>query len=136
MWFIAVDPGEKHCGLAWFDDNPSWHCTSVLTLDPDQCVDRLWRMMDSPYRPDFLLVEEWRIYPGQDDYGTCGTAEVIGALRHKARQVGLAFLTQPARVMKPTAARMRRHKISMLPGTAHTNSAQLHGWHRLLRPAV
>lgn len=135
MRFTAVDPGDKYCGIAWFEPDP-WRCVSCITVDPAECVDRLWRQLENQvYGPDRLVVEEYRIRPNEgNEWSTCETIKVIGALEHKARQCGVPFDLQTSRILVPTAARVRRQGIQILAGTAHTDSAQLHGWHRILNP--
>jgi hypothetical protein len=106
-----------------------------MTVSPDEAIDRLWRSIDNDFRPDLMVVEEYRIRPNEgNEWSTAPTIEVIGALRHKCRQYDIPFDTQSSRIMIPTAARMRRLGVALRDGTAHSDAAQLHGWHRILKP--
>jgi hypothetical protein len=143
---VAVDPGEKYCGVAWFVGDPAWRCTSVETFDPAGCVDLLWAQMRGVHLSlhiDLLVIEEYRIYPGHDDYSDVGTVKVIGALEHMARQCGIKVVLQPARIQKIMRPRLKVRGIDLVPGTDalsrgtshnHVNSAQFHGWYNILKP--
>lgn len=128
---VAVDPGEKYIGIAHFDAVHDIKCADwAMTIDPHQAVPMLWQYMDDR-RIDHLVVEEWRIQPGNlgAAWSTCFTAEVIGALRFYAQKLGVPFDTLPPRVKKPAEGYVRRNLALRLVGdTVHARDAELIGW--------
>lgn len=129
LGLIAVDPGEKHVGIARFSqlNGEPYSLNEAFTTAPQRAIDLLWLLME---RGAFqhVVVEEWRVYPGHSVWSTCETAEVIGALRHKARWCNIPFYTLPARVKKPAAGWCRVNQIKSKGDTVHAKDAELIGW--------
>lgn len=128
---VAVDPGEEHVGIALFDMElpDEWWVQTALTLAPDAAIDRLWDMM-LQRQIRHLVVEEWRVHPGNSGaaWSTCKTAEVIGALRYRARSLDTPFDTIPPRVKKPMGGWVRRTNTPLIGDTVHARDAELIGW--------
>lgn len=139
---LAIDPGEVHCGLAYFEDDDSdWHLVSSWELDPWECVWTAFRMIAEDGL-DFLVVEEFRLYPWksqQQGFSQIKTIEVIGVLRflhRRAMELGheCEWEEQGASIKKPTAGITNAKGIKpMSKSNKHMKDAQLHGWYFIMK---
>lgn len=148
MRILAIDPGEKHCGLAYFEDTDSeWHVVSSWEEEPDECVMTAYRLMTEEGL-NVLVVEEFRLYPWkseQQGFSQIKTVEVIGVLRYlHMRAAALLeghgalpvteWREQGASIKKPTAAICNAKGIKTTPkSNRHMKDAQLHGWYYILK---
>lgn len=143
---IAIDPGDKHAGIAWFEDD---QCVMAGELDPDVCLDYLVAALKGeefkrapfggqiPTDPDVLVVEEYRLYPWRTQaqgFSIMSTAEMIGQIKLVYRlfaQEGVLLVMQGSSILKPTAkiaaARGIQSKARELGAGPHARSAELHG---------
>lgn len=138
---LAIDPGEVHCGMAYFeDDNESWHLVSSWELEPNDCEWTAFRMITEE-NLDTLIVEEFRLYPWKSEqqaFNQIRTVEVIGVLRFlygRAVELGheCKWKEQGASIKKPTAAIINAKGIKAMKGSnRHMKDAQLHGWYHIL----
>lgn len=143
---IAIDPGEKHCGVALFtismepDGLPECDCTFTTEHTPEGLFDSLkaWGALKGNSKGGFdvFVVESFRLYPEKMAslaYSELRTVEVIGVLRERARQEGVAFITQPASIKKATEGQLRSRGIKVMGKGDHARDACLHGYHYWLK---
>lgn len=152
MKMLAVDPGGVHVGMARFtlSGATNWECTDAFECeDPEQAIDLIAAFMLN-YHIDVLVVEEFRLYPDKamaQTGSTMPTCELIGQIkwahrldsrrRRDAEQVEVELVLQPAAIQEPTAAVLRNRGIKSTAvregAGGHAKSAELHGWHWILR---
>lgn len=146
---IAIDPGEHHNGVALFTiamdpetGLPECECTFTTEHTPEGLFDniKVWGAMkgNSKGAFDVMVVEAFRLYPEKMNslaYSELRTVEVIGVLRERARQEGVAFVTQPASIKKATEGQLRSRgiKLKSKGSGGHAKDAELHGYHYWLR---
>lgn len=159
---LAVDPGEVHIGLAWFvETEAEWECVWAREWSYSAALDHIAVLLEAgerPECPDILVVEEFRLYAdmAQTLIGSdFPTAQFVGAVKYLhycyevrrsnlgafkgikpgGHKVDLVF--QPASIQKPTNAILTEKGVgSEAHGNDHARSAELHGWHRILRENV
>lgn len=148
--FIAIDPGQTHCGVALFTISmnpesglPECECTFTTEHTPEGMFDnlRVWGAMKGNSKGGFdvFVVEAFRLYPEKMAslaYSELRTVEVIGALRERCRVESVPFVTQPASIKKATEGQLRARGIALKSkggGSPHAHDAELHGWHYWLR---
>lgn len=140
---LAVDPGEAHIGFAYFeDDAKDWHLvTSWEETDRWEAIDTIRRYITEEDL-DFLVVEEFRLYPGRtqaQSWKKMETSEMIGAIKWIVREAQrhgfiVSLVEQGANIKKPTRGVLKGRGIKRMEGTGnHAADAQLHGWHWILR---
>jgi len=133
---LAIDPGEVHCGMAWFAAD---ECVAVEEMKPEDCVDAVahW-LQETTARA--LVIEEFRLYPWkaqQQSFSIMGTCEVIGQLKlaHRWHAGQVKLYIQPASIKEPTRAIMRARGIPMLAKLSksglHCLDAETHGYHHI-----
>lgn len=127
---LAVDPGDRHCGLARFKVRPGptdkdrWRArlTWSTELTPAQLVavmeNQAWpdaALRDlpelTPETIDVLVVEEFRLYPWmarEQGYSDFKTPRLIGKLELLADWAGVPLYLQGASIKKPSVATARR----------------------------
>lgn len=89
---IAVDPGDVHCGVAFFvraDNKFGWQCTNTEEFSPDDFLDALAETFVEQ-DPDwqFLVYEKFRLYADKARLQTGSefpTAQIIGVVRWLGR---------------------------------------------------
>lgn len=138
---LAIDPGEKHCGLAYFEDDATdWHVVTAYELPPEACFAEVAGFIRDEL--DVLIVEAFRLYPWKSEaqsFSQLRTVEVIGVLRYlhaRALENGadVEWVEQGADIKKPAAAICNAKGITALPkSNRHVKDAQLHGWYWILR---
>lgn len=131
---VSIDPGEKFVGLAYWVQG---QCRYAHVLSPDEAVDYVWTYLDT-HVLERIVMENWRNFGSQVTWSTCGTVEVIGAVKHKARRADVPVAMQPSTILRPGRARMSAHGVafpdlSHIPAKDrnHAESAVIHGawWH-------
>lgn len=127
--FLALDPGAKHCGIAWVDQSEvQW----TRTEPPEQFLVSLDTHL---YRGITLVVmEEFRLYPWKSDqqaFSTLETVEVIGVVKWICRRRGITLVTQSASVKKPAVGWMRHREVAHLGRTQHEKDAEMHAYYYL-----
>lgn len=142
--WLAVDPGED-TGFS------VWDGQELIEAD----TEKMWEFGDAVFRAVFqpytgevfpeedlankfvgikrIVVEDWRIYPweakrGAMNWDQCRTARLIGALTIIARQAGLEFKLQPAKIKeRAEAAGAEALFSSPLHENRHANDSIRHG---------
>lgn len=123
---LAIDPGAKHCGLAWFDGNK---CVRSATRSPAELYTLLERTNHTLW-----VCEEYRIYKWQvQAFDPVLTVERIGVIKYLAKKRGRQLFMQPAMIKKVTRGHLNALGIKHLPGTIHAHDAELHGYHFLMK---
>lgn len=126
---VAVDPGEEHVGLAFFDVLPSGSeiVKEAFTTTHFGAIDLLKNAIEVRLMRQ-IVAEQWRVYPGMSNWSECRTAEVIGVLRNLCRWHDMPFATLPARVKKPAMGYINRTRTELKGDTVHARDAELIGW--------
>jgi hypothetical protein len=132
MIWVSVDPGEKFVGLAYWRALDGV-CLHAKVVSPDEAVDMLWTQLETSVL-ERVVMESWRNFGAEVTWSTCGTVEVIGAVKHKARQKSIEVVMQPSTILRPGRARMQAHGVafpdlSHIPAKDrnHAESAVIHG---------
>ena len=133
-YLLAIDPGEVHTGFALFradvgNDRPwVWKLRDAWTIDGRELAeDRIVEMLhDLPVEQ--VVIEEFRIYPGQNTWSEVQTAWLIGVVLHHCRRLGIPIKRQKAAVKKPTFAILRSRGTPLRGDTQHAKDAEAHGW--------
>lgn len=92
---VSIDPGGIHCGVAmWVGaDTGKWSCEWAREFSVEGCIDFVFDC--DPDEIDRVIVEGFWLKPGFDALRQAGsemeTVEVIGAIRHICRRVGMPF---------------------------------------------
>lgn len=84
---VAIDPGDKYCGVAFFErDKESkygWTCVHAQEYDPDQfCFDLAETIIDGDI--EYIVYERFRLYADKAMLQTGSefkTAQVIGVIK-------------------------------------------------------
>lgn len=119
---VAIDPGDKHVGMAVspLDGALAWTCS------PDECIDWLW---DVERGITHLVVEDFMLYPwlaGKQSFSQFDTPKLIGKIELvAARVLGVEVTFQTATIKKPTFGIMKSRGVS-LSGDIHAKDAQAH----------
>lgn len=128
MRILAIDPGEVHCGTAWFQFGV---CRETVEMPPDDLY-RLIRNADW----NLIVIEEFRLYPdkaGVQGYSQLKTVEVIGVVRYLCAREGITLVEQGASIKKVARAQMLARGVDNLAVTerkgGHAADAVLHGWY-------
>lgn len=132
---LAIDPGERHCGMAWFIDGK---CTQAIERLPGECIIQV--RLDLEVRAiDVLVVEEYRLYPwkaAQQAFSQIKTIEVIGVLRYLFAIHGtdaMTWVEQGASIKEPTQGILRAKGLKKrAKGSQHALDAELHGYYYLM----
>lgn len=89
---IAVDPGDVHCGVAFFvraDNEYGWECTNTEEFSPDDFLDNLAEtFVDQDPAWQFLVYEKFRLYADKARLQTGSefpTAKCIGVIEWLGR---------------------------------------------------
>lgn len=138
-----------------------WRCVRACEHVPDEATDRLGGgMLNAEWQT--IVIEEFRLYPDkamEQTGSTMPTCEQIGAMKFAHRlacrhyrdqfehgvtatdkapwQNEPELVMQPAAIQTPTAAVLRARGIKSaakrLGAGPHARSAELHGWHWIIR---
>lgn len=147
MKLLAIDPGGKHVGMAWFEDQ---ECVAVREETPAGAIDETRRQLLTG--TDVLVIEEFRLYPWlaqQQSYSDFPTVQLIGALKLLWATNGgrdwdgerpvCTLAMQPATIKAPTRNVLRGRKIKSVAkrekAGGHCADAELHGHFYVLRGA-
>lgn len=152
---LAVDPGDKHVGmavgLAFARPDPDTggvvaedelvvafevgHIDGLFAIDT--AVNAGW--------VDILVIEDWRLYRDkmEEQVGSrCETARFLGGVEHLVRKYNrfaestgdpnrVELIEQPASVQAPAKEKLREYRMGRTskPDQGHALSAELHFWH-------
>lgn len=85
---IAIDPGDKHVGVAFFatDEDGGWYCQDAQQIEHDDFLDGLAEMilMDSQ-TPPIVVYEKFRLYADKAELQTGSeflTSQMIGVIKY------------------------------------------------------
>lgn len=139
-WVLAIDPGARHCGMAWFEltGEDEWACVDTEDLEPLDCLRTVQSYLRADQRPGMLVIEEFRLYPdrmAEQALTALGTVEVIGALRWlivDSRRTFVGLSMQGASIKTPGARRMQEMGIPHRGTNQHQRDAEMHGWFWIL----
>lgn len=129
---MAIDPGERHCGVAWFTEQRG---EVTITNVEDTRPDGLYRLLEE-CDTDQVVVEEFRLYPWkmeQQGMKEMKTSEVIGVAKYICSNRGLALVQQPANIKVPTRAIMKTLGLDNPGRNMHMRDAVEHGYHWMFR---
>lgn len=121
---IAVDPGDRHCGVASFSVSQARtaRCERSIEVTPATLVDlfeqdmfhkigQVERGVLSPEPVDVFVVEQFRLYPWmarEQGYSDFPTSRLIGKLEYLAERSGTRLYLQGADIKKRSIAQVRR----------------------------
>lgn len=130
MTWVAIDPGELHCGVAIFQG-------ATLKVTHTWSPPRLFDWLESA-KVDRVVCEGYWLYPWllqEQGFSEVLTAQTIGVIKYICGKRRIRYHQQKATIKKPTAAIMKRSGVK-LPGRTkggiHENDAVLHGYRYLL----
>jgi hypothetical protein len=91
---IAIDPGDIHVGVAFFDRDPEsphgWRCVDTQEMLPDEFADSLAELfVDQDDDWEFLVYEKFRLYEDKAEEQTGSefpTAKLIGVIEWLGRK--------------------------------------------------
>lgn len=141
---FAIDPGDKHVGVAFFTyrfrggDVWRWSCDDAYQLDAQQFL-RHWLPHPTDTAAlgfDTIVVEQFNLYPDKANAQTGSqmeTAQMIGAIKQRYQDTNINLVFQPASIQTATAAICKARGINLYPMGPHARSAQLHGWYHILK---
>jgi len=88
---IAVDPGDSHTGVAFFNrgDDGVWYCFQTIEFEPDEFNDAWLGTLVAREEPEFLILEIFRLYAdlaAEQRGSEFLTSQQIGALKFITRK--------------------------------------------------
>lgn len=127
---MAIDPGDKHCGTAYFVDGV---CKWTKDMTQDELFDWLEDHRVGAGELFEVVLEEFRLYPWKSDaqsFSQMLTAEAIGVVKFICKRRD--WIVTPARTAnkKPVFAIMRKRGERLIGRTQHEKDAQAHGYYR------
>lgn len=150
---LAIDPGTRHCGMAWLERNGhGWHVNALGDQLPMDCLltTRSWLegvFSDPQEATGVLVVEGFQLYPDklqQQGLSRMGTPEVIGALKWlyldecwlgwrsgRRPRARVAFVEQGASIKQHGRKYMESRGIEVQGSNPHKRDAEAHGWYRV-----
>lgn len=139
-YVLAIDPGDIHVG--WAEYNSADPPIRAGEWTADEAVERVGyelKMGIVGMLDVVLVVEEFVLYPGQDRRTTWtkqSTSEMIGALKHVARQLEVPVVEQGANIKKPTRAQLPARGIHQVGSGTHARDAELHLYYYILKEGI
>jgi hypothetical protein len=88
---IAIDPGDKHVGVAFFatNDDGEWYCQDAQQIEHDDFIDGLAEMILIDREPPLTVVyEKFRLYADKAELQTGSeflTSQMIGVIKYLVR---------------------------------------------------
>jgi hypothetical protein len=132
---IAVDPGDKHVGVAEWRLDRGRYAMESRELDAPQAPEWVDERISSGVQA--LIIEEFRLYKGKalaQSGSAMLTAEMIGALKWIAGVYKVPVVLQPAAIKIPTRAQCKARNFDWQDRkSGHASDARLHAWYYLLR---
>lgn len=138
---LAVDPGDEHVGVAWFDkQGDAWGCVYVEEMTPEEFRAYLGPALGSGLFEYFVL-ETFALYGDKALQQTGShflTSQLIGLAKYVHWMVNeysdfeVELVLQPPSVKKPVFAILARKKYQFtsdrlkVPGQ-HVRDAEVHG---------
>jgi hypothetical protein len=130
---VAVDPGDEHVGVAW------WELTTgrATEVNADVAAAAIARLI---VNAEALVIEAFVLYPhtaASLSWQPMRTAEMIGALKWIATGLGVRVVEQGANIKLPTRRQCKARGIDYTgPASDHARDAWLHLQHYLLKNEI
>ena len=132
---IAVDPGDKHVGIAEWDLSRGRYEMRSWEIDADKALAWIDRLLTSGVQA--LVIEEFKLYKGKATAQAGSnmlTSEMIGALKWIASVYKVPVVLQPAAIKVPTRAQCVARNLEWKDRRSnHASDARLHAFYYLLR---
>lgn len=129
MVIVAIDPGERHTGVAWLEgdkfDSATWH--------PNNFLPELERILGNGGKM-VLVVEEFRLYPWKSNaqrFSRMVTCEVIGVIKYLAKKYKVRLVMQKPSFVKAFATDNKLKKVGWYTGSGHAKDAARHLYYYL-----
>lgn len=136
---LAVDPGDEHVGVAWFDKQErGWGCVLVLEMTPDEFREYLGPALNSGlFR--YFVVESFALQREkalQQIGSEFLTSQMIGMCKYvhweASGSVELELVMQPPKIKKPVFAILARKGYKFTADrlkvpAQHVRDAEVHG---------
>lgn len=137
---MAIDPGDKHVGLAIWTTGATRH--SAMEKDAslpmvDSVAVTLAGLVEKV--ACILVVERFSLYKNkaQSQAGSnMATSQMIGALKYVAWKLDIPVVEQGADIKKPMRAQMRARGIKQVGKGGHARDAELHLAHYCLKEGL
>lgn len=131
MLIWAVDPGVT-VGFAKLQIRPRPHKIKFWAdaVHPGELFAAL-EERNLFYRPDFIVMEEFRLYPwlaSSQGFNTFPAIEVIGVIKYLAAKVDTEVFMQKATVMREGRAAANRHGVPMVQRKLGSGKGAYKGW--------
>lgn len=126
---IAIDPGEKHCGVAWLDNKDYGN----TTLSPRGMLRQLESLLVKG-AVELVIVEEFRLYPwksNQQSFSQMQTVEVIGVIRFLCEKHKVRMVEQKPVDVKAFVPDKKLNDKGWLTGDRHAKDASRHLYYYL-----
>lgn len=133
---LSIDPGDRHCGMAfWANDL----CVHTVELTQAECLYAVRGCLEAAVI-DELVVEKFVLYPWKSDqqaFSLLATSQLIGGIKATWGwySLGTTIHEQPASIKKPTfaIAKARHYKSrARYDGSGpHCVDAEAHGYYRI-----
>ena len=132
---FAVDPGDKHVGIAEWNLNWGRYEMRSWEIDADKAPAWIDRRLTSGVQT--LVIEEFKLYKGKATAQAGSnmlTSEMIGALKWIASVYNVPVVLQPAAIKVPTRAQCVARNLEWKDRRSnHASDARLHAFYYLLR---
>ena len=137
---LAVDPGDVHVGVAWFDEvDGAWGCVYTEEMTPDEFRSYLGPAVNSGFFR-YVVLESFGLYGDkalQQTGSQMLTSQMIGMVKYavwlaQQRGVVVTRVDQPPSVKKAVFAILEHKKYDFtadrlkVPGQ-HVKDAEVHG---------
>lgn len=144
---LAVDPGDEHVGVAWFDkQEKGWACVYVEEMTPDQFEDYIGPALRSGFFRYFVL-ESFALYGDKALQQTGSqflTSQLIGVCKYVVKEVNresylnpdldqeVQLVMQQPSIKKAVFAILKRKKYKFAADrlgvpAQHVRDAEVHG---------
>lgn len=141
MGVIAIDPGDKHVGIAWWYTDGSRH---AKTLEAESAMDTIKNVIENVQMADgdedcVLVIEEFRLYANKamaQSWEPMLTSEMIGAIKYVAGEMDVEVVEQGAYIKNPTRKQLQARGIVQVGDTIHAKDAELHLIHYCLTEGI
>ncbi len=125
MDLIAIDPGDKHVGMARaiVDQDGTLTLTWWVT-DPPSAI---WLMEVEPY--SVAVIESFELYPWlmhKQGYSELKTSQLIGVLTYLANKRGIRIVMQKASIKQRGFRVLRQHGLVVKHKAQHPKDAAAH----------
>lgn len=135
MNVLAIDPGEIHCGVAYFDKRGN--CSWTVEMTPME----LFQFIGQTMQNEVIIVESFRLYPDKamaQQWSQLKTVETIGVIRYLCLTKHLDMVEQAASIKNVAKRQMKardvENKAVVERKGGHAADAFMHGWYYCHKP--